>query len=427
MKKGIHVLMFTLLIINLQYGQGFVPVIEGLAAPAGVESTPDGIWVTVTGSGNNDGMVLQYAEDGTVDTLVSGLSSFFDSSTMETVGPWRATPWNETGMLLVQGEGPDTLYSASLIIFDTLDISDGPMTYAHASQVLPVGAYALSNGFEESNPFSAVVKEGSIYIADAAANAIIKYDMVLGEYSVFATFPPFDNPTPVGPPVVDVVPTRIISAPEGGFYVSSLTGFPFISGASSIYHLDDTGAVSVAYDGLTLVTDIGIGPDSNLVALQFASFGEMGFDINSAQLISVDSAGMLDTLISGFGPSPGFTYNADGDLYASHLFFGQLLAYDENLVGALDVHTLDLGLIISPNPASDRISLQLDLDVAMRLDLLVYDISGRLISSRDLDQTMDGRNNYEFSKSELRIDNAGLYHFVITNGKGLQSRMVFFK
>ena len=425
--KQLLVFVFLLTSITLQFGQGFVPVLTGLGAPSGVTNVDSTLWLTVTGTGNNDGMVLSYAPDGTVDTVLVGLSSFLDTSTMETVGAWRALPRTNGGMLLVQGAGPDTVYSSTIILFDTIDLSNGPMTYANASMVIPVGAYVLENVFEESNPFSAVEKDGVLYISDAAANAIIAYDMVLGEFSTFATFASFMNPTPVGPPFIHIVPTKIIEAPEGGFYVSSLTGFPFISGASNIYHVNDTGAVSIAYQGLSLVTDISLDPEGNLVALQFANFGPMGFDIGSSILTRIDTMGSLDTIASGFGPSPGFTYTSSGDLFATHLFFGQLLKYDKNITGVADNNGLDVEMSVSPNPVQDWVNLRFSLHEAKRLSLMTFDLQGRQLTNINLGYQSAGFQSMTFDRNQLRINNTGLYIMVLTDGTRYDARKIVVK
>lgn len=56
---------------------------------------------------------------------------------------------------------------------------------------------------------------GDMYIADAGGNSIVKRKAATGELSQFARFPPFPNPLPFGPPVVDPVPTDIVAKPDG--------------------------------------------------------------------------------------------------------------------------------------------------------------------------------------------------------------------
>jgi hypothetical protein len=52
------------------------------------------------------------------------------------------------------------------------------------------------------------------------------------------------------------VASGLLSPAGGGFYVSTLTGFPFLTGKATIYELSAQGAVSVYATGLTTLTDL---------------------------------------------------------------------------------------------------------------------------------------------------------------------------
>lgn len=79
----------------------------------------------------------------------------------------------------------------------------------------------------DSHPYNLTKgADGHIYISDAGANAIIRRESA-GHYSALAEIPGFANPTPVGPPQVEAVPTSILFDGHD-FLVTTLTGFPFI-------------------------------------------------------------------------------------------------------------------------------------------------------------------------------------------------------
>jgi hypothetical protein len=59
-----------------------------------------------------------------------------------------------------------------------------------------------------SNPF-ALEPDGScaLWLVDASRNLIWKVDICENTFTTLTTFPPTTNPTPVGPPRIDAVPT----------------------------------------------------------------------------------------------------------------------------------------------------------------------------------------------------------------------------
>ena len=76
--------------------------------------------------------------------------------------------------------------------------------------------------------------------------------------AVFPNGPPAPNPFPFPPPFIapQAVPTDVAVGPDGAFYVSQLTGFPFPTGASTIWRVTSDGQVSAYATGLTMVTSL---------------------------------------------------------------------------------------------------------------------------------------------------------------------------
>ena len=81
------------------------------------------------------------------------------------------------------------------------------------------------------------------------------------------------NPTPIGPPIIEPVPTAAVVGPDGALYVSQLTGAPFLTGFAQIVRIDANGTTSTYATGLTTVVDMAFGANGRLYALQHASCG----------------------------------------------------------------------------------------------------------------------------------------------------------
>ncbi len=84
--------------------------------------------------------------------------------------------------------------------------------------------------------------------------------------AVFPNGPPAPNPFPFPPPFIapQAVPTDVAVGPDGAFYVSQLTGFPFPTGGSTIWRVTSDGQVSAYATGLTMVTSLAWKGDMNV-------------------------------------------------------------------------------------------------------------------------------------------------------------------
>jgi hypothetical protein len=172
---------------------------------------------------------------------------------------------------------------------------------ASSLQTEDIGTFVLKYDFEddtqESNPYNLTVgPKGDIFIADAAANAIIRRSSS-GKLSVFATFPDLDNPTEIGPPTIDPVPTSITFVRDK-FYVTTLTGFPFLPGLARVYTVDLAGKVSLYQEGFTTITDMSLDPVENPVLVELGQFGQQGFEPNSGRIVVATATGQ-STMVAG--------------------------------------------------------------------------------------------------------------------------------
>lgn len=132
-------------------------------------------------------------------------------------------------------------------------------------------------GGVDSNPTSLIWTRHGYVVADAGGNHLVRVkDARTSTLAVFSDrlgpAPPFLNQPPGAKVPMEPVPTSVDLGPDGAFYVSELTGFPFPKGASTIWRLV-AGRPPTAYaTGLTNVTDL-TWYRGKLYAVQFATDG----------------------------------------------------------------------------------------------------------------------------------------------------------
>ena len=302
---------------------------EGLVAPIGIEvDRRRRLWVAEQGTGHNDSRISVVMPSGRVHPFLTGLPSEIIQG--DPIGAVR--PYLDDGTLLFfQGEGSDEL-SMSLLSIDASHFTpnDPPKEVTDVEQVADIGDFVLSErlDFTNSNPYAmAIGPDGDQFIVDAGANAVLRRDPSSGQLSVFARFADLSNPTNVGPPTIDAVPTGIVFR-EGRFYVSALTGFPFPEGLARIYEIDLQGNVAVHKKGFTALVDVALDPrDGELLVLQIARFRfnpAPGFQPHTGQLLKVHD-GTIDTLVSGLNFSSGMHPRAPKEVFVSSLADGEIL------------------------------------------------------------------------------------------------------
>jgi len=120
---------------------------------------------------------------------------------------------------------------------------------------------------------NALLRDGGGYVvADAGGNDLLSVSRS-GKVSLITTFPnstTMCQPEPNVPP--QAVPTSVVRGPDGAYYVSELTGFPFCEGGAVIWKVKN-GKASVYASGLTNVTDLAFGHGGMLYAVEIAQHG----------------------------------------------------------------------------------------------------------------------------------------------------------
>lgn len=260
-----------------------VPVVTDLTGPRGLSALTGGDFLVAEGAG---GRLLRAAPDGTTTELATGLPVIqleLAPGEVETVGISSAISDGNGGYLFVVGESTEPGFSALYAL-----PAGGEVTL-----VADLGDYEEANNTDGdvdlagdpeflSNPYDLVSDgDGGLFVTDSGANTVLHLD---ADYNItaYAVFTNRENPLfpNIGGPTMDQVPTGITIGPDGALYVSTLTGFPFPTGAARVYRLEDLNADGDALDdgestifaeGLTAATDVLFDSDGTLLVSEFST------------------------------------------------------------------------------------------------------------------------------------------------------------
>jgi sugar lactone lactonase YvrE len=311
-------------------------VVGGLHAPRHFVVWNDDIYIAEAGTGGasavdspfgtlmvgGTGQITKVTEGAATPFIVNLFSSF--SETGEATGP-HAVYIDDTAAWVLVGQGiPDLnveFPTFALVQFSPDGLTQGTVIDLYANERVnnPDG------GEIDSNPVDFVVApDGTVFVADAGANAILRVDPD-GTVSTFAVWPPEE-----GQP--QAVPTSLALDPDGNLYVGFLTGFPFPVGGAWVEELDPTGASIGRWDGLTMVTDIELAPDGTLYAVEFGQFGEQGPVFNSGRIVRLTASGP-EPVVTGLNFPFSMALRPDGTFYvtnnSSFVAEGQILWVSE--------------------------------------------------------------------------------------------------
>ncbi|QDA58929.1 ScyD/ScyE family protein [Hymenobacter jejuensis] len=237
-------------------------ITDDLTLPIGLSVDGKGrIWVSETGTGNNDAQISVVTQDGQVYPAFTGFASAV-SQGGELGGIGHVL--YKDGILYILEGGTGKLYRADVSAYKPGD----PTRSAQSLASEDIGTFVRSQNL--STPIDSDIydltfgPDGDLYIADAGANAIIRRKKDTGALSVFAKIPNIN-------PQVQSVPTGIVF--DGNrFLVSTLTGFPFSTGAAKIVQVTLNGTVSDYRTGFTMLTNLALTTKNIPVVTEYAQF-----------------------------------------------------------------------------------------------------------------------------------------------------------
>ena len=186
----------------------------------------------------------------------------------------------------------------------------------HAKRLVDLAGYELTANPDhaqiDSNPYGLLALPGHRLVTDAGGNSLL--DVAAdGSVSTVATFPKIGSR--------DAVPTDVVVGPDGAYYVSTLTGFPFTTGTASVYKVVPGHLPTPYATGLTQLTDLAFGPDGSLYTLQHAeAFPGVPFPFAGLGAIRKvpPGGGPSSTLVAGNLPrATGLVVGDDGALYVA--------------------------------------------------------------------------------------------------------------
>ena len=285
----------------------------GFISPNGIATDSVGnIWVSDQGTGANDGKIWVIKPSGEKFPAIINFESII-------VGADFDAPTHllfADGLLYILG-AKGKMYKADVSSF----VPGNPPMTASSLGVEDIGTMVLSHPFvkntHQTHPYGITkAPDGSFYITDAAANAVLRRSRT-GIYSVVAEVPGVPNPTPVGPPMVESVPTGVI-VDHGKLLVSTLLGFPFPPGKAVIYQITTSGEVSVYQQGFTTLVDIVQGNNNGHLVAEHGTFGSMGFTKNTGRLVWANGQAATP-LVSDLNLPVGIVQSNDHTWYVTSL------------------------------------------------------------------------------------------------------------
>ena len=170
----------------------------------------------------------------------------------------------------------------------------------------------------ESNPFGLVALPGHRLVTDAGGNSLLDV-AANGDVSTVATFPKVGPPGPFG--LRDAVPTSVVVGPDGAYYVSTLTGFPFTAASAIVYRVVPGQAPTPYAWNLTMLTDLAFGVDASLYVLQHAT-GIPGVPFpfagpGAVRRVPPGGGGTSTVVAGGLPRATGLLVGGDGAVYVS--------------------------------------------------------------------------------------------------------------
>lgn len=345
MRKAILLLTALTLVLSLSVRnqqvaaqEQYVVIADGLNGPMGLLMDDNGtVWVIEAGTGGeteapfpdaqtgeagttqmgDTAQVITIAGDGT-KTVVTTLPSVVTGAGIvggarlaalhgkvyATIGQWLGDPSTEAGIpnmgVVAEIQDGSATAVASTWDFERAENPDGLQTDSH-----PYGLTA--------NPDA-----GLLWVADAGGNALLSVDPISGTVSLVAAFEGLPAAAPNAArnneAVTDPVPTAVV-AKDGKLYVSLLSGMPFTPGSAKVVTVEADGTVSDYATGLTMLTDLRLGPDNELYAVQFAEADANGPTPNSGALVRIGEGTGSTVVLSGLSFPTAVAFTPAGDAY----------------------------------------------------------------------------------------------------------------
>ncbi|WP_392483181.1 ScyD/ScyE family protein [Nostoc sp. C110] len=343
----------------------FSVIADGLYNAGGLSFSPDGnLYVTEAGIGGSGACVppasgqgdsLCYGtsgavtkiENGKTERILTGLPSLALPDGTGAAGP-RDIKFDAIGKPYVLiGYGANPAFRDRNLGYTDLGKIIAPDFNTNSwTSVADLANYELANnpdgGDVGSNPLGFVIDGNKLVAVDAGANNLLSVNTDGRNLQAIVAFPQDILTNPVFPPsgtpsnepaqvpsqgeevrspqfATQAVPSSVAKGPDGAYYVSQFTGFPFPEDGAKIYRVGADGTSTVFADGFTQLTDLEFDTEGNLYALQYANQSAWKGDFDGS-VIKIAADGTRTTLLSGNGlESPSaLTIGLDGAVYVTN-------------------------------------------------------------------------------------------------------------
>jgi hypothetical protein len=356
MKRVLFALLLALLALVTVSAQDATAtrVVYGLTHPRHIAYWGGALYIVETGAqanipstgpfgpalAGNSGRVLRYLPDGSVEVVLQSLPN------ME----WMAGEYVGASGLLVRGDSlwvslghgdPLNPFTFSVIEVD-LALNNRIKTF------IDVGGHELRYNPDgevlDSNPVDlALAADGTLYIADAGANAVLRWTPSDG-LTTFAVW--MDNP----------VPSAVAVDIEGNLWIGFLGGFPFPQGGARIEKWSPAGELLESYGGFTAVVDL-YHSGEQLYAVEHGLYGEVGWMPFSGRVVTV-APGASQVVAEGLNYPYGLTMDENNALLVSvgsaftGLSGGEVIALNPAMFGGGGVPPAPVATEEVPAPAA---------------------------------------------------------------------------
>ncbi len=255
---------------------GITTVVAGLTNPRGFAWAPDGtLYLALAGHGGDThiadfpGFTVDIGLSSSIATIADGCATPVVKGLVSLL--WEEAGWiwgamdveflGEDAYALLSGAGPSNFSPSSFSgVFRLND--DGTMTLvADITTWLPQNPPAFVPPDYGS--------DGSLFDLEPAGDALLLSEAVGGQ--LIRVTPDGDIAMVADLSEGHLVPTGIAVDAEGNAFVGHETAAPYGDGASKVVKVAPDGTVSDAWTGLTVVTDVELGPDGVLYAAEMAT------------------------------------------------------------------------------------------------------------------------------------------------------------
>ena len=330
---------------------GITTIASGLTNPRGFSWGPDGaLYLAQAGTGGDNH--IADVEGFTVDIgLTASVATIADGCATSVAKGLPSLLWEEAGWVwgamdiaflgddayaLLSGAGPSWFSPSSFSGVYRLG-GDGSMTL-----VGDVTSWLPDNPPAEV-PFD-YGSDGSLFDLEAAGDALLVSEAVGGQ--LLRVTPEGEITSLADLSEGHLVPTGIAVDADGNAFVGHETAAPYTDGGSKVVKVAPDGSVSDHWTGLTVVTDVALGPDGALYATEMATgfSGETGdMPPNSGRIVRQTGPDTLEPVVTDLPYPVNIGFDANGQLVIAAPAFGP-----DAGVG--------LGVLISVDPAQAPVS-----------------------------------------------------------------------